>query len=93
MAKEKAIDVEGPAKDIKTLQEEILEMQKQLKLAAQNREEENLEFQKVVKEQRKTQVLLKEALKSLSKFYNKGAFLQGSKRSAEARLSSDLRAV
>ncbi|CAK9088660.1 unnamed protein product [Durusdinium trenchii] len=43
----------------KELEGEVLELQKQQKLAAQNREKENAEFQKVVQEQRETQVLLK----------------------------------
>eukprot|EP00438_Fugacium_kawagutii_P019710 Skav215088 [mRNA] locus=scaffold1068:69948:70316:+ [translate_table: standard] len=48
------------------------------KLAAQNREKENAEFQKVVQEQRQTQVLLKKAMQMLPGFYNKPleSFLQ-----------------
>ena len=47
------------------------------KLSAQNREKDNAEFQKVVAEQRQTQVLLKKAQQLLAGFYNKPeSFLQ-----------------
>ncbi|CAJ1424050.1 unnamed protein product [Effrenium voratum] len=78
LAKEQAIDLEKPKSEMETLQGEIAEMQKQLQLAGQNREKENTEFQKVVEEQRQTATLLKQALQVLGKFYNKGAFVQGS---------------
>jgi len=84
VAKEEAIDIAKPKSDIATLESEIADMQKQLQLAGQNREKENAEFQKVIAEQRQTQKLLKEALTSLGKFYNKGAFLQGSQVAPEA---------
>ncbi|CAK9038735.1 unnamed protein product [Durusdinium trenchii] len=83
VAKEQAIDLETPTNDLKTLHSEISEMQKQLQLAGQNREKENTEFQQMVEEQRKTQGLLKEALKVLAKFYDKEAFLQGSSHAPE----------
>lgn len=84
LAKEQAIDIAKPKSDIETLQSEIADMKKQLQLAGQNREKENAEFQKVIEEQRQTQSLLKEALTVLGKFYNKGAFLQGSQHAPEA---------
>eukprot|EP00435_Cladocopium_sp_Y103_P029381 s179_g7.t1 len=84
LAKEQAIDIAKPKSDIETLESEIADMQKQLQLAGQNREKENAEFQKVIEEQRQTQSLLKEALTVLGKFYNKGAFLQGSQHAPEA---------
>ncbi|OLP87368.1 hypothetical protein AK812_SmicGene31400 [Symbiodinium microadriaticum] len=61
------------------VQAQVGELKKQQKLAAQNREKENAEFQKVVEQQRQTQVLLKNALSVLAAFYNKkdeGSFLQ-----------------
>lgn len=69
----KAIEVES-----KELEAEVEELKKQQKLAAQNREKENAEFQKVVQEQRQTQVLLKKAMQVLAGFYNKPleSFLQ-----------------
>ena len=76
LAKEQAIDVKKPQSEIETLEGEVAEMQKQLKQAGENREKENEEFQKVVEDQRKTQQLLKDALDSLSKFYNKEAMIQ-----------------
>lgn len=84
LAKEQAIDIAKPKSDIETLESEIADMKKQLQLAGQNREKENAEFQKVIEEQRQTQSLLKEALTVLGKFYNKGAFLQGSQQAPEA---------
>lgn len=67
------------AVDIKLLEDEVSEMNKQLQVAGQNREKENKEFQKVVGEQRTTQVLLKEAMASLKSVYAKeAAFLQES---------------
>jgi len=67
------------AGDIKLLEDEVAEMNKQLQVAGQNREKENKEFQKVVGEQRTTQVLLKEAMASLKSVYAKeAAFLQES---------------
>eukprot|EP00913_Durusdinium_trenchii_P021053 g19786.t1 len=61
----------GPAGLHEELEGEVLELQKQQKLAAQNREKENAEFQKVVQEQRETQVLLKKAMHVLQEFYAK----------------------
>ncbi|CAE7803343.1 unnamed protein product [Symbiodinium sp. CCMP2592] len=67
------------AGDIKLLEDEVSEMNKQLQVAGQNREKENKEFQRVVGEQRTTQVLLKEAMASLKTVYAKeAAFLQES---------------
>eukprot|EP00441_Pelagodinium_beii_P025271 CAMPEP_0197656562 /NCGR_PEP_ID=MMETSP1338-20131121/42420_1 /TAXON_ID=43686 ORGANISM="Pelagodinium beii, Strain RCC1491" /NCGR_SAMPLE_ID=MMETSP1338 /ASSEMBLY_ACC=CAM_ASM_000754 /LENGTH=662 /DNA_ID=CAMNT_0043232625 /DNA_START=66 /DNA_END=2054 /DNA_ORIENTATION=+ len=62
----------GDAEDaIKQLTSDIEELKKQQKIAAQNREKENAEFQRVVQEQRSTQELLKKALTVLGEFYNK----------------------
>eukprot|EP00933_Yihiella_yeosuensis_P053963 TRINITY_DN5228_c0_g1_i2.p1 TRINITY_DN5228_c0_g1~~TRINITY_DN5228_c0_g1_i2.p1 ORF type:complete len:271 (-),score=101.71 TRINITY_DN5228_c0_g1_i2:150-962(-) len=61
--------------EIATLQAEVAELQTQLKVASQNREAENADFQVIVKEQRDTQVLLKKALTILSEFYTKQAAL------------------
>eukprot|EP00933_Yihiella_yeosuensis_P069143 TRINITY_DN7535_c0_g2_i1.p1 TRINITY_DN7535_c0_g2~~TRINITY_DN7535_c0_g2_i1.p1 ORF type:complete len:673 (+),score=202.34 TRINITY_DN7535_c0_g2_i1:197-2020(+) len=62
---------------IKSLQAETSEMQKQVKLAAQNREAENSDFQVAVQDARQTQVLLKKAISVLNDFYNKdAAFVQ-----------------
>ncbi|CAJ1392168.1 unnamed protein product [Effrenium voratum] len=66
------------------LSAEVAELQKQqtlggipiLQLSAQNREKENAEFQKVVQDQRETQVLLKKAMVVLQGFYNKESLLQ-----------------
>eukprot|EP00933_Yihiella_yeosuensis_P031680 TRINITY_DN2524_c0_g1_i1.p1 TRINITY_DN2524_c0_g1~~TRINITY_DN2524_c0_g1_i1.p1 ORF type:complete len:657 (-),score=219.88 TRINITY_DN2524_c0_g1_i1:220-2190(-) len=63
------------ADEIVALQADISESQTQLKVASQNREAENADFQVIVKEQRDTQVLLKKALTILSEFYSKQAAL------------------
>eukprot|EP00437_Effrenium_voratum_P013876 CAMPEP_0181450792 /NCGR_PEP_ID=MMETSP1110-20121109/28357_1 /TAXON_ID=174948 /ORGANISM="Symbiodinium sp., Strain CCMP421" /LENGTH=656 /DNA_ID=CAMNT_0023575021 /DNA_START=38 /DNA_END=2008 /DNA_ORIENTATION=+ len=76
LAKEQAIDVKKPQSEMETLEGEVAEMQKQLKLAGENREKENEEFQQVVEDQRKTQKLLKDALDVLGKFYKKEALIQ-----------------
>jgi len=57
--------------EIATLESDAEEIKKQQKIASQNREKENGEFQKVVQEQRTTQTLLKNALSVLSGFYSK----------------------
>lgn len=57
--------------ELQNLREQIEEMKKQQKLAAQNREKENAEFQKVVTEQRQTQTLLRQASVVLGSVYNK----------------------
>lgn len=75
---EEAVKLEETSETILTLEDEIAEMKKQQKVAAQNREKENAEFQKNVQEQRQTQVLLKKAISVLGEFYNKpeNAFIQ-----------------
>lgn len=72
------------ASDIKALEDEVAEMNKQTQIAGQNREKENQEFQGVVMEQRQTQQLLQEASASLKKFYVKEApaFIQAKKSKA-----------
>ena len=69
---------------IKSLEDEVAEMNKQTQIAGQNREKENKEFQGVVMEQRQTQQLLQEASASLKKFYVKEApaFIQAKKSKA-----------
>jgi len=57
--------------EMQAVQDEIKEMKKQQKIAAENREKENAEFQQVVAEQRQTQTLLKQASVVLGSFYNK----------------------
>jgi len=69
--------------DIKSLEDEVAEMNKQTQVAGQNREKENKEFQGMVMEQRQTQKLLQEASASLKKFYVKApAFIQAKKSKA-----------
>eukprot|EP00930_Biecheleria_cincta_P040227 TRINITY_DN27578_c0_g1_i1.p1 TRINITY_DN27578_c0_g1~~TRINITY_DN27578_c0_g1_i1.p1 ORF type:complete len:707 (-),score=212.70 TRINITY_DN27578_c0_g1_i1:92-2062(-) len=56
---------------VQALQEEIKDLQKQQKLASQNREKENVAFIQVVQEQRQTQALLDKASMVLGEFYNR----------------------
>jgi len=58
------------AKEIETHQAEVAEMQKQMKVASEDREAENKEFQDAVTEQRAAQDVLKKALARLKVFYN-----------------------
>ncbi|CAE7255062.1 unnamed protein product [Symbiodinium pilosum] len=72
--------------DIKLLEDEawhkVSEMNKQIQVAGQNREKENKEFQKVVAEQRKSQMLLKDAMTTLKSVYAKEAsFMQEQSKS------------
>jgi len=75
--------------DVSSLNGEVAELQKQLKIAGQNREAENKEFQKVVPEQQEAQRLLKQALEVLGKFYNK----QGSLVEVHAHGSSETKSA
>merc|ERR1711957_347390 len=65
--------IEELAKAIKTLKDEIAEMQVQLKRAGEDREKQNKEFQMTVADQRETQKMLKAALGVLQDFYGKAA--------------------
>lgn len=56
---------------IDTLAKEIQETEVSIKHAGENREKENITFQRVMREQRDTQRLLKKALWLLNGFYNK----------------------
>jgi len=56
---------------IDTLAKEIQETEVDIKHAGENREKENITFQRVMREQRDTQRLLKKALWLLNGFYNK----------------------
>jgi hypothetical protein len=57
------------SKEIETHQAEVAEMQKQMKVASEDREAENKEFQDAVTEQRAAQDVLKKALARLEVFY------------------------
>merc|ERR1719453_2740046 len=56
---------------IKALEADNAEMRVQMKRAGEDREKENLEFQKTVQEQRATQALLTKAMDVLKGFYEK----------------------
>jgi len=65
------MQLEDARDTVKDLKADVVEMKKQQKVSAQNRESENAEFQKNVQEQRQTQVILKKAMSVLGEFYNK----------------------
>jgi len=65
------MQLEDARDTVSDLKADVAEMKKQQKVAAQNRESENAEFQKNVQEQRQTQVLLKKAMSVLGEVYNK----------------------
>jgi chromosome segregation ATPase len=64
--------IKSLASAIEDLQAQIAEMEVQLKRAGENREKENLEFQKTVSDQRATIKLLTQAMEVLKGFYEKG---------------------
>mmetsp|Transcript_2453 Transcript_2453/g.5629 ORF Transcript_2453/g.5629 Transcript_2453/m.5629 type:complete len:698 (-) Transcript_2453:51-2144(-) len=64
--KKKVSDCEA---QIDSLNGEIAEMQKQVQLASQSRQKENVKFQTEADDQRQTQVVLKKAVKFLDDFY------------------------
>merc|ERR1719316_1045323 len=65
--------IEELTESIATLKAEIKEMEFQKKRAGEDREKENVEFQKTVADQRATQKLLTQALEVLKGFYDKKA--------------------
>jgi len=67
-----AAKIASLAAAIADLESQIAEAQKQLKRAGEDREKQNLEFQKTVEDQRATQKLLAAALNVLKGFYEKG---------------------
>merc|ERR1719473_2056007 len=60
----------------KRLIQEIADAQKQMKIASENREKENKEYQETIADQRATQAILKKAVDRLGEFYNKKALMQ-----------------
>ncbi|CAE7453193.1 unnamed protein product [Symbiodinium natans] len=68
--KKKVSDCEA---QIESLNSEISEMQKQVQLASQSRQKENVKFQTEADDQRQTQVVLKKAVKFLGDFYRNSA--------------------
>jgi len=65
--------IKSLAAAIKDLEDQIAEAQVQLKRAGEDREKQNLEFQKTVEDQRATMKLLNQAMNVLKSFYEKGS--------------------
>lgn len=64
--------VKDLAEEIKKDQDQISATESEIKSAGQTREEENIQFQATVSDQRATQTILKKAVMKLKDFYHKG---------------------
>eukprot|EP00933_Yihiella_yeosuensis_P061786 TRINITY_DN64635_c0_g1_i1.p1 TRINITY_DN64635_c0_g1~~TRINITY_DN64635_c0_g1_i1.p1 ORF type:complete len:706 (+),score=214.45 TRINITY_DN64635_c0_g1_i1:82-2199(+) len=82
--------IKEAADDVKAMKDEVAEDQKQLQLAGQTRQKENVEFQAGVDEQKKTQVLLKKAVKVLSGVYGSTSLVQLRSHSVHKQPEEDL---
>eukprot|EP00933_Yihiella_yeosuensis_P035268 TRINITY_DN2878_c0_g3_i1.p1 TRINITY_DN2878_c0_g3~~TRINITY_DN2878_c0_g3_i1.p1 ORF type:complete len:664 (-),score=245.91 TRINITY_DN2878_c0_g3_i1:84-2075(-) len=67
--------IKQTAEEIEALEGEIADLKTQMRLAAENRDQENFEFQYTIKEQKTTQTLLAKALDVLKGFYGAGTTL------------------
>eukprot|EP00811_Abedinium_folium_P032138 NODE_5283_length_1788_cov_3.361228.p1 GENE.NODE_5283_length_1788_cov_3.361228~~NODE_5283_length_1788_cov_3.361228.p1 ORF type:complete len:520 (-),score=177.14 NODE_5283_length_1788_cov_3.361228:73-1632(-) len=67
--------LEKMAQDVDTLETEIKNMEGEMKEAGDDREAQNAAFQAAVRDQRETQMLLKQALSALDHFYRNKASL------------------
>mmetsp|Transcript_81755 Transcript_81755/g.149837 ORF Transcript_81755/g.149837 Transcript_81755/m.149837 type:complete len:676 (-) Transcript_81755:37-2064(-) len=63
-------DIKTLTEEIETLNAEVAEMQKQIKIAGEDREKENKEFSVILADQRLTQKILKKALTVLKNWYD-----------------------
>jgi len=68
------IDTTG--KEIADLESNIADMNTEMKRASENRVQENKDFQSMIADQREAQVILKQALQKLAKFYSAKSFTQ-----------------
>jgi len=73
---ELTLTVEKLEEEVAAAQAEIAETQKEMKVASENREKENHEFQLVVTDQRATQQIITKALDRLKAFYGDAALVQ-----------------
>lgn len=67
--------VDNLDEEVAAAEAEIAETQKEMRLASENREKANHEYQQVVTEQRATQQIVQKALDRLKAFYGEGAAL------------------
>lgn len=82
-------------KDVMSLRSEITEMKKQIQIAGQTRQKENIKFQTEATEQQQTQVILKKAVQFLKNFYTTGVSsksslvqIQSHNHAAQGQMSS-----
>lgn len=82
-------------KDVMSLRSEITEMEKQIQIAGQTRQKENIKFQTEATEQQQTQVILKKAVQFLKNFYTTGVSsksslvqIQSHNHAAQGQMSS-----
>merc|ERR1719453_1216988 len=68
----------------KRMIQEVADMQKNMKMASANREQENKEFRQVTADQQATQAILQKAVDKLGEFYNRKAALLQHKVPGEA---------
>jgi len=69
-------DISRLSDDIQNAQAQISQLHLDLQRATENRQKENLEFQKTIADQRATQAVLKTALERLAKYYDEEGLLQ-----------------
>jgi len=67
-----AAQISSLGQEVKAAKAQIADAQTEVKKASENREMENVEFQKTVADQRAMQAILKKALTRLQDFYSKG---------------------
>merc|ERR1719161_537844 len=69
-------DISELTDEEKRMIQEIADAQLQMKIASENREKENKEYQETIEDQRATQTILQKAVTRLGEFYNKKALVQ-----------------
>jgi len=68
--------IEGFEKDAALMTSEIAEMQKQIQIAGETRQKENIKFQEEATGQKETQTVLKKAVQFLKSFYSPSSLVQ-----------------
>merc|ERR1719330_1574658 len=71
--------------EVEQAKAQVSQMQLELQRATENRQKENLDFQRTVADQRATQAVLKQALERLAKYYDQEGLLQTRAKGRQAR--------